>query len=151
MGSKTARQARQSRRRENGVGALASFKNPPVSVTETTRYLFKPHQSIRQRLRNLRQRCRPVLQSQDPEVQIWGHTIIREVASFDIPEYRALCLIAQALDYVDSTGVTFPQAAEVIVDKILEAKAERIREASTHIGHAEAHSEIGTDKDTQSG
>jgi len=70
------------------------------------------HQSHRQQLRHLRQRCARIVRSKDPAVIAAGRRVIDAVIDEPDPEYGALHLMAAALDVSEATGVPWAACAD---------------------------------------
>ena len=75
------------------------------------------HNGKKQRVKNLRIVCRPVLSSSDPMV-IEAIARARELVSGQFEEHGVLMIIHQAMEVSDDTGVDFVEALDYIVDKM---------------------------------
>lgn len=88
------------------------------------RYIFQPGiQSIRQLKKNLRNKCRWVLDSTDPAIKLAGARIIAAIREEPDPEYSALHLFCEAVDMFDQTGEHWDVCANYLMDKFDEMAA----------------------------
>jgi hypothetical protein len=84
-------------------------------------------QSLRQRMKNLTLRCRPIIDSRDPETVRVGRLVIEACQREPNPKLASLVLINAAIEAADSTGEPWPVCASVIVSNFLDARVQRIK------------------------
>jgi len=75
------------------------------------------HQSTKQQLRHLRQRCGYLLDSKDPETIEVGDRVIRSVCEEPHPEYSALHLFNAGLELAEETGISWIMAMTYLMDR----------------------------------
>lgn len=119
-----------------------SFRNPPSPTGNAKpRYVFRPHQGRKERIRILKQRCRGLLNSKDPDVIAAGKRIIEACKGLDDLELRILTLMSIALDHAESTEATYAQAVDVLLEQAAE---ERARQEALKAAQAEKPVEAST-------
>jgi hypothetical protein len=97
---------------------FSSFKDGSHSSTGRGRYNFKPGtQSTRQAKKNLRLKCRSIIDSKDAVVISVGDRVVRSVCDEPDPEYAALHLFCAALDMHDDTGEPWIVCMTYLMDK----------------------------------
>jgi hypothetical protein len=97
------------------------FRSYQTAQLDTTQKLqWHAHCGTRVQLRNLRQKCRPILDSKDPEIKAMGQQLIAAVQEEPNPEFGALHLIAAALDASADTGTTWVEAMAYFLRKFQE-------------------------------
>jgi hypothetical protein len=108
-----------------------SFKGPnfpsyQIAKLDTDRKLqWHAHCGTRAQLRNLRQKCRHILDAKDDETKLMGQRVIEAVKDEPKPEFGALHLIAAALDIANDTDVTWLDAMQYLLDKFEERQHEQ--------------------------
>lgn len=99
--------------------------------------------SMRQQVRNLRARCRVILDSTDPAVVMMGDRVIDAVRHEPDQEYSTLHLIAAGLDAHDDTGESWPVCMGYLLDKFDEIAA-RDHDVKTDTETPDQRMESGT-------
>lgn len=95
------------------------------------RYAFMPgRQSLRQIKKNLRNKCRWVLDSNDPAIKLAGARIIAAIRLEPDPEYSSLHLFCEAVDMHDQTGEHWDVCANYLMDKFDEIAARETIDAT---------------------
>jgi len=75
------------------------------------------HDGKKQKLRNLRNICRPTLDFNDPEVRVALLNLTEIVAQDPEPQYALYSLIRAAQEASNDTGVSIQESINYIVDK----------------------------------
>lgn len=93
-----------------------SFKNPGRG--DGTHKVWPPgYHGMAQRLRNLRARVRPILDSRDPEVCVCVARLLAAVQSEPNPEFSMLHLAGAAIDAADARQQSWTDAMTFILDE----------------------------------
>ena len=95
---------------------------------------FIRHSNTREQLRNLRNKCRHVIDDKDPEVVATGLRVLEAVRDEPVPEFGALHLMAAGIDKAEEEGTTWVQAMATLLDEFTELELpppERTDHAST--------------------
>lgn len=78
---------------------------------------WKAHCGKQAQLRNLKQRCRKVLDAKDSQTRGTVNRVAEAVAQEPMPEFGKLHLIFAGLDAADQTGENFNTCMNYIMDK----------------------------------
>lgn len=78
---------------------------------------WKAHSGQKARMRNLRQACRPILESKDSEDQKQVARVREAVKHEPLPEFGLLHLIHSSLEASDQTGEKWSTCMKYMMDK----------------------------------
>lgn len=101
-----------------------SYLNQHVGI-DKPRMQWKAHCGARAQLRNLRQACKRVLESKDPEVQKQVARVIEATKVEPSPEFGKLHLIHAAQDACDQTGEPWEVCMRYLMDQYDNMQADR--------------------------
>lgn len=107
------------------------FKGPafPSYFNQSTpkdRMQWKRHSNRHQQLRNLRNACRPILNSKDPATVVAVARVVNGVKDEPTPEFGKLHLVFAALDASDQTGESWVVAMNYLMDQFDNMKADAL-------------------------
>jgi hypothetical protein len=91
-----------------------------ANLTPTPKREYNAHNSTRAQIRNLRRRCKPVMDDRTPAICEMAANVITSVRDHPNPEFTALQLIGAALDASDDTGEPWLVCMQYILDKYQE-------------------------------
>ncbi len=104
----------QFRAAEKGLG-LPSYKDQSSNFVSRQQWVSLTGK--KQRIKNLRSLCKDVLSSTDPEI-IESIEKTKEFVKGKFEEYGLLMMVYQAKETSDSTGLSFPECLDYILEKI---------------------------------
>jgi hypothetical protein len=113
------------------------------------------HAGFRQRMKVLRQQCRELLRSEDPEILAAIEKIRFSTSTEKTPEYGKLYLMNKIREIADDNGIPFPEATDLIlasmqklVQEHTDAQDEAARSKTGDRGHS---GDIARQSDRSSG
>lgn len=86
---------------------------------------WKSHCGQQARMRNLRQVCRPILDSTDSDIVVQVARVREATKHEPLPEFALLHLIHAALDAHDQTGEAWVICMKYMMDKFDDIEADR--------------------------
>jgi hypothetical protein len=98
--------------------SFPSYVTAQLDLKQKMQWL--PHCGTRAQFRNLRQKCRRILDSKEDEIKLMGQRVIEAVKDEPNPEFGALHLIAAALDIEADTGEPWLTCMQYLLDKFAE-------------------------------
>lgn len=110
--------------------AFPSYFKPPNPDKKVK--VWNPHQAVGQRMRVLKQKCRALLNSKDPEVVATGDRIISVVNTQALTqpdihrEYAILTFMSLGLDKVQAARVPWVAAMNAILDTAVSQQSKKI-------------------------
>lgn len=115
MTHRKSRSRNKLKPRELGLAVLESYQKPPSIPTERQQWIS--HTGKKQRVKYLRRECADILSSQDPQV-IEVLTKAKEFLAGKFEEYGLLMMIHQGKETADSTGLSFVETFDYILEKM---------------------------------